>query len=316
METGERLAAYLAGELDTDETAAVEAELARDPRLRRKLEHLRATDAALASLPTVEPPAGFPERLRDAVAAELDRQLPADGDELGARRARGTTGTRSWWPQIAVAAVVLAVAGIGIAQLGSGGADSGEAGLEEFSTMETEAAAPAAGPTVVAAGRSFDADTLRELADDARFDDIVGQGLEGDDAAIAAESFEDAIQDDADAAGGAERAADGAETSTLESADEPAPAAGTDAAEEFGLRTVGEVSEEDLEAVRACLPALLEAQTAVIPVYAELVTFDGQDAIVYGLVGNDPAQESYSRVELWVLGRGDCHVLHYTQVDR
>lgn len=315
METGERLAAYLAGELDADGTRAVEAELARDPRLRARLDALRATDAALASLPPVELPEGFPARLRTAVQAALDEQLPAEDDELGARRApevqRGTAATRSWWPQVAVAAVVLAVAGVGISQLG--GDDTGpEAATEESAdTMIATTTEAAAGPTVVAAGRSFDADTLRGLADDVRFDEVVEQGFAGESAAVAAEEFGDAMRQEG--SDGARIAADGDAADAAGSAEAP-EAAG--AAGDFGLRTVGPVSEEDLEAVRACLPSLLEAQTAVIPVYAEIVTFDGQDAIVYGLVGNDPAQESHARVELWVVGRGDCQVIHFTQVDR
>lgn len=320
METGERLAAYLAGELDADETRALEAELAREPRLRARLEALRATDAALASLPPVELPAGFPARLRAAVQAELDDQLPAESDELAARRARrsrrGTAATRSWWPQVAVAAAVLAVAGIGIgiAQLTSagGGADMAtEESGDAMIAMTTEEAA--AGPTVVAAGRSFDAENLPELAADERFDEVVSQELAGEGAAEAAQEFGTAMQDDGAAGEDSARATAEQE----ERADAPAAAGGDGGdASSFALRTVGEVSEADLEAVRSCLPSLLEAQSAVIPVYAEIVTFDGQDAIVYGLVGNDPEQDSYRRVELWVVGRGDCQVLHFTQVDR
>lgn len=316
METGERLAAYLAGELDVDATRALEAELARDERLRARLASIRATDEALAGLAEVEPPEGFSARLRDTVAAELDRQLPADGDELAARRDRGarrggTAATRTWWPQVAAAAAVLVVAGIGISQLGQGDADGPETAMD--TTDESAAGmAPmeaAAGPTVVAAGRTFDAESLRDLADDARFDELVDQGLAGPEAAAAADEFQAQIEGETSADDGSARIAeeDARETdAAVESA--PAP--------DIGLRTIGDVSAEDLEAVRSCLPSLLEAQTAVIPVYAELVTFEGQDAIVYGLVGNDPAAETYSRVELWVVGRGDCQVVHFTQVDR
>lgn len=315
VETGERLAAYLAGELDVDGTRALEAELARDPRLRARLEAIRATDEALASLTPVEPPPGFSTRLREAVADELDRQLPADGDELAARRGRrgGTAATRTWWPQVAVAAAVLAIAGFGISQLTGGVADEDTEAAREtdggLGAMTAEA--PAAGPTVVAAGRTFDAESLRDLADDARFDEIVGQELDEAGAGAAADDFGAAIQGDAPAADGDTARA---ETEALDAGEETEAAAGSSAA--IGLRTVGDVSAADLEAVRACLPSLLEAQTAVIPVYAEIVTYEGQDAIVYGLVSNDPAEERYSRVELWVVGRADCHPLHFTQVDR
>jgi hypothetical protein len=328
VETGERLAAYLAGELDADETAALEAELARDPSLRARLEAIRATDAALAALPAVALRQGFSERLRTAVQVELDDQLGgADGtggagNDLATRRAHrtapGTTGTRSWWPQIAVAAAVLAIAGIGLTQLTTGAGDEGGTAAEsggDAGALDAAAAPPApdAGPTVVAVGRSFDAASLRDLADDERFTEVVAQGLTGADATEAANEFNARIADDD--GGSPTSGSDGEETA----ADAPmsAEAETEEQAGGFGLRTVGEVSPEDLEAVNACLPELVEAaRTAVIPVYAELATFDGQDAIVYGLVGNDPAQETYARVELWVVGRGDCQVLHFTQVDR
>lgn len=316
MDTGERLAAYLAGELDVDGTRALEAELARDPSLRARLEAIRATDEALAALRPVELPEGFSARLREAVAAELDEQLPADGDELAARRARkrGTAGTRSWWPQVAVAAAVLAVAGIGIAQLGGmSGGDEQAAEEADAGTMSTlESLEAAAGPTVIAAGRSFDADSIRDLADDARFAELTSQELAGDAAAATAESYGAELQAPGDDTG---RMADAPQGDAAQDGSQETEAAMPES-EAIGLRTVGDVTEEDLERVRACDDELLEAESAVIPVYVELVEFEGQDAIVYGFVGNDPEQDSYRRVELWVVGRGDCQVLHFTQVDR
>lgn len=326
MESGERLAAYLAGDLDAEETRAVEAALARDPALRARLAAIAATDDLLASLPDVELPDGFSERLRSAVATELDGQLgdsaAGSGDELAARRTRRTDGggpRRSWLPQIAVAAAVLAIAGIGIGVLsgGMGGGDEettaemagGDAGtMEALSVPE-----PEEGPIVVAQGRSFDADSLAELADQPDLRAVLDQRLGEQDAAVLADEgqrqFEAPEPESAEAADGADTATDAGE----DTEDSGGRIASAPAAE---LRTAGEVSEEDLEAVRACLPSLLEAQTAVIPVYAELATFEGQDAIVYGLVSNEPVQDEYRRVELWVVGRGDCQVLHFAQFDR
>ncbi|HEX9765268.1 MAG TPA: RseA family anti-sigma factor, partial [Nitriliruptorales bacterium] len=89
METGERLSAYLAGELDADETAALEVELAGDPALRARLERIRAADQALRSLPPVAPPAEFSMRLREALAHEVTRHEASPGaDELAQRRLR------------------------------------------------------------------------------------------------------------------------------------------------------------------------------------------------------------------------------------
>lgn len=318
METGERLAAYLAGELDPDERRALEAALARDPALRARLAAIRATDEALGALPPVDVPADFSRRLRDTLAAEVDARLGADASEgtvhdLGHSRRRRDGAAR--WPQLAAAAaVVLVVGGVGVT-LVTGDADDRSAqdtAGGAAATAELAPAAPAEGPTVVAAGRRFDADSLRALADDARFDEIVDRRLTGSEAADAAARHESAIAPEGDGAGGdagiaADDGTDRGEAEVLQ-----APPADPD----FGLRTVGEVSEADLAAVRTCLPGLLEADGAVIPVYAELATFEGTDAIVYGLIGNDPEQERHRRVELWVVDREDCQVLHFAQVDR
>jgi hypothetical protein len=119
VDAAERLADYLAGELDADEHAALEAELARDPALRAELDHQRRADRALAALTSPTPPEGFETRLRAALASELAQQLvaatdavvedptptpssPAEriaADELVAARARRDAragGTRSW----------------------------------------------------------------------------------------------------------------------------------------------------------------------------------------------------------------------------
>ncbi len=319
METGERLAAYVAGELDEDETRALEAQLARDPGLRARLASIRATDDLLAGLPPVEVPAAFSARLREAVAAEVASQVASPaGDDLAARRARraertGFTGWQSWQKLATAAAVLVVVGGVGVGVLTAGG-DSDDAGGQV--AMEAGLAAePQQGPTVVAAGRSFDEASLRDLAGDARFDEILAEHLSGPAADAAAQDHTTALTGPAPESDGSDSAGDTAISG--ESAEEgdrvmTAPGAPT----EFGLRTVGDVSETDLEAVRTCLPSLIDSTSAVIPVYAELATYEGTDAIVYGLVGNDPEQDSYQRVELWVVDRGDCQVLHFAQVDR
>jgi negative regulator of sigma E activity len=334
VETGERLAAYLAGELDADESRALEAQLARDPSLRARLASIRATDELLSGLTPIEVPAAFSARLRGTLSDELDDRLAApdaDTDQLAARRAgrRADGRGRGWWPQLAAAAAVVAIAGIGVSTLVSGSDQARESAdtAEEMTTMV--APEPAAGPTVVAAGRSFDPESLRELAEDERFDALMAQRFSDDEAAAAAEAHEGAMgggtADDGDAAtaetGPApqsrpEGGTDGSDEDAPPQDSALAPPAEDADRGEFGLRTVGEVSEADLAAVRRCLPSLLEAGTTVIPVYAELVTFSGDEAIVYGLVGKDPEQDGYRRVELWVVGRTDCQVLHFTQVDR
>lgn len=325
LETGERLAAYAAGELDVDETRALEAELARDPALRARLAAIRETDELLASLPDVAPREGFSARLRDAVASELDTTLGGSGmtDELGARRETRRHRMAGRWPVIAAAAAsVLVIGGVGtfIAQGGLGGADQdvaggsdGDSDSESASSLDAMAApAPESGPTVVSAGRSFDADSIGGLAADARFDEVLSQRLDQAEAAQLARDSETALTGE-----GANQADGAAESGPVEQSQQESTIAQAPALDDpsFGLRTVGAVTERELEDVGRCLPPLLEA-APVIPVYAELVDFDGADAIVYGLVGNDPEQDRYRRVELWVVDRADCQVLHLEQVDR
>jgi flagellar hook-length control protein FliK len=74
----ERLAAYVAGELEADEHARIAARLARDPALRAEVARLEAAERALGRLGPATPSEGFEERLRDAVAPALDEALAAD----------------------------------------------------------------------------------------------------------------------------------------------------------------------------------------------------------------------------------------------
>ncbi len=63
----ERLSAYLDGELNTKQTAQIEARLDREPLLRDALEELRQTARLLRSMPQVTPPRHFtltPEMLK------------------------------------------------------------------------------------------------------------------------------------------------------------------------------------------------------------------------------------------------------------
>jgi hypothetical protein len=91
VDAAERLAAYLAGELDADEHAAVEAALARDPVLRAELDHLQRADAALAALASPTPSDGFETRLRAALAAELTQQLGRAPDPVSGSAAATAT---------------------------------------------------------------------------------------------------------------------------------------------------------------------------------------------------------------------------------
>jgi hypothetical protein len=318
VETGERLSAYLAGELSTDDARALEAELARKPALRTRLERLRRLEAELERLPDVGPDPDFSSRLREAVTGELSG-LPLPGDELGRRRAERAArgGLPRWVPAFAGAAAVLVliVGGIAVVGGGLGGGDEeggvesamdGDAGGQEDSAAtlqqpegEMEAADTAIGPVVVSDGVSYDEEALAALPGDPRFDGIVAERLASGSAEDLASAYQRSLQQ-GDAAGD-----DAREEAVEESA--PAP-----------LQIVGSepVSEDDLAAIARCLETVLADSGTLIPVYAELATLDGEPVIVFGLASVDPDTSAFTRIEVWAVSRADCEVRFLSQQDR
>lgn len=310
MDTGERLAAYVAGELDSEEVSALEAELARTPGLRRALARHRRLAQTLEAMPPVDPPAGFSARLHGAVQAELDR-LPVV-DELTERRRRHQP---RWMPALAGAAAVLVVlAGVvATLQLGAGD-DAADESADTMMTAEVPEPSMAVGPVVVDDGRTYDAAGVESLATDERFNEIVEAGLTDAEAEQAAESYRSSAESGQAGDGGAaadaepvEEAAGGAQDAPQPTAPMPAP-----------LQVTGsrEVDDEELAAVARCLDPLLAADDTLIPVYAELATFEDAPSIVYGLLARDPEDGSFSRVEIWVVERDTCEVTYFTQADR
>lgn len=214
MDAAERLADYLAGELDADEHAAVEAALARDPALRAALGDLQRADAALSSLSSPSPPVGFERRLQAALAPELARQLaaapshagatsepastPAEriaADEAAAARARRearTAGARAWrwlpaFGGVAATLLLIAVAVNVVGPLGADDADvAADAGLLESADVEDGAAEDALDDGAMAEALDDpDAGAAEELESDAADDAAEGSALpEADDAPI------------------------------------------------------------------------------------------------------------------------------------
>lgn len=321
MDTGERLAAYLAGDLDTAEARRLEGELARDPALRARLARLRRLEDALGDLPAVEVPTVFSERLRGAVQRELDGLPVAGEDELAARRARRSWGgLPAWLPAAAgAAAVLVAVVAVGVSLSGVGGGND-SADEAAMGTLETEAAdggaafdtgeamrAPADAPVVVDEGAVYDAESVQALAGDDVLVTAAGRSLTDEAATETAERYRAALR---------------ATASDGDAAEEEAPAEGDDTAAGGTTQMAppppelrGDVDEADLDAVRSCLEGLLPTGGEAIPAYAEVATFDGEDAIVYGVLTRDPETDAFTRVELWVVARDDCEVLFYAQQD-
>ena len=104
---GERLSAYIDGELDAEQTQRIERVLRRDERARRMLEELRRTVDLVSSLPRHVAP--------DSIAEDV--QFHTERSELlgGSRRPLAPTGMRRS-PVLAVLsmAAVLALVAIGL----------------------------------------------------------------------------------------------------------------------------------------------------------------------------------------------------------
>jgi anti-sigma factor RsiW len=349
----ERLAAFLDGELDAVEAAAVEAALAGDPRLRAELAAMRRADEALRSVPATDLPPGFEARLRTRLDAELGDLLGTGGraqvdgpggtavaaegavvDELAARRARRS---RSWVPAFAGAAAAVAViAGtvVGIGVLGSGGEDASTADSDTAMTMEAfdgdeEAADDAGGPFLPAPGEAPTVVATDLDLDEAGADDLLGT-IELQ--AVVAQRFDEELGRGVGLgwreALGRFVSASAAGAPAIESDDVDTPD-GEDTADELtsdadgerqaraadGVRFLadGPVDEDALAAADRCLGEVLAADGAAIPAYLALVTYEGDPAVVVGLVTLDPASGAYTRAEVWVLDRADCQVRRFAQ---
>lgn len=303
MITGEQLSAYVAGELDADERRAVEAALERDPGLRARLERLRASEETLRSLPPVEPPEGFSERLHGALDRELEHGEGAAGpeDELAERRGRRFEAFRPL-AVAAAAAAVIALFGVAGTWLLQGGGDSS---LDTAAApVEADGAGTAAIP-VVETDNDFDEQELRRLAVNVEITEHVPRDLTALEATPLAESLQGQLLD---------RTSDSAQTTGDRAVEPEADEEGEAAAE--GFSTAQSRRESD-DVVARCLPTVLEdARSALIPVYVELARFNGEPAVIYTLATEDPDSGTYRRVEVWALARSDCQVLSFAQYDR
>jgi negative regulator of sigma E activity len=355
----ERLAAYLAGELDADEATALDAALAREPRVRAQLDAMRRADEALRDLPATELPAGFESRLRTAVDAELATVLrPHDAsrtveaasdhaagswtDRLAARRTRRS---RSWVPAFAgAAAAVAVVAGVavGVGVLGGGRGDDAASdtammldaedadtdGSEEVGTLAEPG--PGEGPTLLAADRDLDDDLADELLASIELQAVTDRGLDASEGRSLGSSWREAIgqltpavEDGdragdaglAEGAGEADEDAEDAEDAPMLESEEEAALAPPGLTSQTPVRVFAEVPllDEDLAVVDRCLAEVLEGGTDAIPAYLELGNYQGEPAVVLGLVTFDPATGAYTRPEVWVVAREDCQVLRFSQ---
>lgn len=352
MEPVDRLAAFLAGDLRADERAELEDALARDPELRAMLAAMRRADQALSELHAPEPPAGFDERT-DAVLDEVLAETLADtsaatsgsvhddasvGDELAARRSRRTS---RGLVGAAAAGLVLLAGGVAVTQFLDGASDDAADDTDVDMMLDTaesgdDAAAPEADapptdePVVIADDRTLDEDDLDALLDDdalttlaARELDAASSGEElahrfqsllGESSAMASR---DSVDDDADDAADGDEDAPSAEPDAAdEEADVPTTEDEPEASDRASNLTTrsGQLLDDDAaDAVGRCLAEVLSGGAEAIPVYAELATVEGQDAVVLGLLTVDRASGTYGVREIWAMDRDTCEVLRFSQ---
>ncbi|MTV25298.1 hypothetical protein FTX61_07735 [Nitriliruptoraceae bacterium ZYF776] len=226
MDAAERLAAYLADELPADERTAVEAELARDARLRAQLAALRRADDALATLTPTELPTGARARLDAVLAREFDELLgasaPAEDDTEVVPLAAKRAARPRWLPAAAAAAAALVVVVGGVRLIGPGGADQmvadvgeeaadagSEASDDEAATLDAPAADSFAaeeaedggdaatgalpGPLLLAGDRELDDTTARDLLTDPDVLVLSDRALPFDEGAAVAGRYADGL---------------------------------------------------------------------------------------------------------------------------
>lgn len=290
MNDGERLAAYLAGDLGDEERREVEAALGRDPELRAQLARIQRADEALAALPRAEPTAAFSERLRASIATEL-RSGTAEPTSLPDFTSRRGRQRRTLAPVLvaAAAAAVIAVIGVSTGWVLRGASDfDAEVAMEDAAGSDVP---------VHATSNDFDDTELRRLAVNVETQYVIHPDTTVEEAAPLGDSL----------------------IGQLLRRDQVAPTAETD-----GLTAVPEADVDEADAERpvddpvaACLPVIVEAaDVPLVPVYVELATYEGAPAVIYAFVTEDPGSETYRRVEAWALAQDDCEVLGFAQYDR
>lgn len=272
-------------------------------------------------------------------------------DELAARRRAANrrswiTGLGGVAAAIAAIAIIgPTIGGLGGASDSAGGdavttMDAESGGEAADAPAADEGAATSAspvGPTLLGSARTLDEDAAAELLTAGELQAVVAQQLSVDDGlalgsswalAFGVEPQPYAATDmlDATADDGEEAAADAdvATEGRLEAEDDAATAESRahrqvpspDAARELGgaadLQLLGDVDEDARADVSRCLDTVLAAGGVVVPALAELVTFGGEPAIAYALVGVAPDQ-TLTRPEVWVLARESCETRYLRQ---
>ncbi|MEX0660071.1 MAG: hypothetical protein WD080_13150 [Egibacteraceae bacterium] len=319
---GAVLSAYLTGELDADTAAVVEARLAHDHALGRRLDTTARMLGALRGVEEVEPPPGAAERLRrrlaeagaphaaGAAADPADRSAPAhrsdgtaDAADTPAPAPVTTLASRRRTPWSAVAGVA---AGLAALALVGGGLIQGFGGSNEQTADSAAEAPPADGGDM----RQFEGAEESGLADEQADDDATGrapapapsgEALEGQ-AGDGLPVLRDEAVVLADEAAVRARYTDLAEAAallgrSLDAAEEPATAARAvlAAAPTFQGGTAPGACLDEAGAVPPAVPVLVES-----------AVLEGRSVLVYVLVGASPDATTLDRVTVQAHAVSDC----------
>lgn len=332
----EVLSAYLAGELDADAVADLEARLADDRDLARRLDATARVLAVLRGVDEVEPPAGAGERLRRRLADEAGPRAALAGEDAGDDASKDaapapvtTLASRRRVPWQAVAGIAaglaaFALVGGGLLQGFGGGADEA---ADDSAEMATEAAEP----------------DVRTFADSAEEEQAAGSGDEDATARTEEDSADDqgrggtAAAPPAPATGEADGREDADAHAGLESSPRPTirdERVALSGAEDVRARYAGHpipsgllgeslrVAEERAASARAavaaappfrsgdmpgaCLDEVAIGAHPSVPVLVESAVVDGAPAVVFVVVGAAPDSAVLDRVEAQVLTLPGC----------
>jgi hypothetical protein len=321
LETGERLAAYLAGDLDASAAAELEEELARDPALRAELGRIRRVDDALGRLPAPEPSAEFSERLRhiagQAARADATAQHPSGDprrttaggggtDELDRRRA---SRRRTVVPLAGAAAAAALIGVIGVVTgYGLRGADR-ETGV--IASLDR----PIPEVIVRASDNDYSELELGRLAVNVDTTAHVLPGSTAEEAAPVADAIVGRLlRRDSTVPDDGTRTTDGPVPDRAEQAAEET----ADLAEDVPAVESGPAPDgAGVPAAERCLPALLQqSEQPLVPVYVEVARFEGEPTVVYAFLTEEPESELYRRVEVVAVDQATCDVVGSAQYDR
>lgn len=308
---GEALSAWLAGELAPAEAEVLEARLATEPALVRRLMVLHDALVELRDLDAAEPPEGFDAALTERVGSDLGGEVVAL--DRSARGTRPTPGTRSapWGRLAAVAAAMVLLGGVLSVPLMFGGSSGDDA------SSVAPLAGPGEGATDAASEMETGAGDAEAAAARPTAPVIVEQGL----AAVVGPPVSDSPVPEPQSSAEEDTAGGGQAAEVLGDRFLTVP-------EAVGLLGVG-VEEaraiaQDFSAVvrgappftsgvrpDACLsvvtePAPEKPLTVLVPARVEAFVYEESPAIAYVLVGASTDAPALDRVELWVTDPVTC----------